>query len=185
LKRPRLTWRFFVLLLVILVAVWVASLYRAIGLAMFLGGGRPQVVAANKGGLYVAVSTTQLGSDRAYTVAPIKITTENGQDLVDVLGGVAEFRKARAGFEVLLSESTAGGSTAALRLPIWSLVTLVTLIWTTKAFGREKRRRRRLGLCLNCGYDLRESPDRCPECGAPHANTAATKSLDSVNVSTR
>jgi hypothetical protein len=49
----------------------------------------------------------------------------------------------------------------------WPVVatSVLPLCWLIRA--RRHRERRRLGLCLACGYDVRESRDRCPECGTP------------------
>ncbi len=53
-----------------------------------------------------------------------------------------------------------------LRLPFWVLVVLSgsVLVWGYLPFNR-RRKRKKLGLCVKCGYDLRASKDRCPECG--------------------
>jgi hypothetical protein len=58
----------------------------------------------------------------------------------------------------------------ALTVPYWALIgislpaPLLTL--TRSTYGASRRRQ---GRCAVCGYDLRATPDRCPECG-----TAAT-----------
>jgi hypothetical protein len=57
----------------------------------------------------------------------------------------------------------------------WRVLPAVALMWV--AFGVTHRRRtlhaRRLraGLCARCGYDLRVSKQRCPECGSPIVTT--------------
>ena len=58
--------------------------------------------------------------------------------------------------------------TKAVAFPHW-LVVLLFSIPLCAAGGRVHRRRKRkkLGLCVKCGYDLRASKDRCPECGMP------------------
>ena len=59
------------------------------------------------------------------------------------------------------------GSLYNAAVPHWFVAGLMLPIPLTWAISTTRRRQRRAtGLCLSCGYDLRATPGRCPECGA-------------------
>jgi general stress protein CsbA len=64
-------------------------------------------------------------------------------------------------------------------LPLW----IPTLLFGSLSCSsvlvpiRRRRKRRKLGLCLNCGYDLRASEGRCPECGGEFGSSGVEELL--------
>jgi hypothetical protein len=57
-----------------------------------------------------------------------------------------------------------GGGRLVVSIPLWLPILMLAVLLI-----RQWRRARRpkSGQCSRCGYDIRASPDRCPECGTP------------------
>jgi hypothetical protein len=61
--------------------------------------------------------------------------------------------------------------------PHWFAALLFAILPTVRLRSiLRTRRENRIGLCQHCGYDLRATPDRCPECGAVAAKSLGARS---------
>ena len=58
--------------------------------------------------------------------------------------------------------------------PYWLTIAACAVIFAL-SWQRLRRKRKKLGLCLKCGYDLRASKDRCPECGEEFISTGVAR----------
>jgi hypothetical protein len=87
-----------------------------------------------------------------------------------------------AGFQVLTDRMiptyVGTGDLTIVIVPQWSLVLLFGVLPTCWLISWRRRQRHGPGMCRQCGYDMRATPDRCPECGT----SAASARIDGMVV---
>jgi hypothetical protein len=73
------------------------------------------------------------------------------------------------GFAYLSGKGVWGLQDREIAFPAWLPLAVLSILPVRSLVSWRKRRRlqrdRRSGRCINCGYDLRKSTKRCPECG--------------------
>ena len=155
------------LLCVLIVAAWVRGYFvsETVGVGVPRPGGTITAggLMSGRGGLGFA----------AVTGMPYQKEIDGPfyqREAVGYAGGIGKepARWKMLGFMYVRLPNTSYGRGWAVAAPLWSLLLLLAPwpLWHVRTVRRDgPGRRRRLGLCMSCGYDLRASADLCPECG--------------------
>jgi hypothetical protein len=159
-----------------LIGCWGFSLFAPFGQGSYtsvgLNGDRVRVWVADRGSLH------WFRHDELITPAVPSITSRNSYSGYDAAGRFAmrpgpthlgfAFRNHVSGW----TERSGSGRrsitqiSSQVTIPFWFPALLLALPPAAWLVARRRRRGQRLrGICTGCGYDLRATPQRCPECG--------------------
>jgi len=131
---------------------------------------RIEVEAQNRNRIVVAGFPTRSAdaSRPAIAIYPFEQYGANQQESYGVysdIPGSSARHLSVLGFTVG-SGANGAGAKFVFALPLWfvgvAFASPLVLLWFLR---RRAKRRRKSSRCANCGYDLRATPERCPECG--------------------
>jgi hypothetical protein len=171
------------LLLCLLVGgAWIISPWQAVGLS-YTRWTNPSVLPFH-------LTTMELGSEPGrvrleYSGQTLSDPAHNGNIVVRVRGGFhlwSNTAPVSTGSDLLgpFSFRVHGPASQSLpvgmglygwvvQVPFWFLVlicAILPVVWIVRRKTWLRQQRMAKGFCPTCGYDLRATPDRCPECGA-------------------
>jgi hypothetical protein len=134
----------------------------------------------------ISVSYSRLDSSHIldHATSGFHYASERPLDLIKLMGYPDYFRWGKMGFFVHIYELhwTSGlgnvctGKDFMIGIPDWLLIGLFGVapaIWIVRHMHQQFPP----GHCQKCGYDLRATPDRCPECGSPVEVVSPIKSI--------
>ena len=167
------------LLCVATLVLWVRSYWR-VDVVTRLDGNRWIGIQSAAGHFDVSVgqnSESISDSPRLLYYSPDPNRTVPMQVFAEFIRNTAGIKTAWfLGFGYLFAE-TSRGSLRGFGVPDWFLALLFAILPALRLRAAiRSRRRRRAGHCPRCGYDLRATPERCPECGHLTAETQSTQS---------
>lgn len=151
-------------------ALWARSYRHVDVIAGFGPASHLQAVGSFRGTLILFLSEVPFGPEMRFKFETASVPAARFEPLGATLFDSTATKASFAGFKLArgnLAVFIRPPGYTAVAVPHWSVV-LVTaaaaLVWIPALLRR--RRWLREGKCGFCGYDLRSSPQRCPECGA-------------------
>src|ERR1039458_6083331 len=157
------------LLLIAFGAGWIFSHIRTDVFYYSIDSESSWVLAQSDGGIMLGIGTTPgvKPSTLDHNAFPDGPSGIGGIVWASIIGDRPSTIQGFAGFGyVKLQAMPLERVTWAIIWPYWSMILITLIVPTAWLIGwRKKRKRREQGHCPKCGYDLRATPDQCPECG--------------------